>query len=197
MSKVYGLTGGIAAGKSTVLDLFRQDGCVVYDADQVARDVVKRGTVGLEKIVNEFGKDILLSDGELNRTKLGSIVFGDKDQLKNLTNITAPLIRKQILHTIEQARKSNDKEIVIFEIQLLFEANYQSYFDGIISIYVPEKVQLERLIERDRISEEDAMNKINAQMPIEQKKNLADFVIDNSGNINILKTEIYNLTKKL
>lgn len=197
MSKIYGLTGGIAAGKSTVLDLFRQNGCVVYDADQVARDIVEPGTEGLNQIEQTFGREILFSDGSLNRKKLGSIVFNDKNQLKTLTNITGPLIRKQILHTIKQVRESSDKKIVIFEIQLLFESNYQDYFDGVISIYVPEKIQLERLMERDRISKEDALKKINSQMSMEEKKKLADIVIDNSGNLNILKTEIYNLIKKL
>lgn len=197
MSKIYGLTGGIASGKSTVLDLFRQNGCVVYDADKVARDIVKPGTDGLSQVIQTFGSEILFSDGSLNRKKLGSIVFNDKSQLKRLTDITGPLIRKQILHIIKQVRESSDKKIVIFEIQLLFESNYQDYFDGIISIYVPEEIQLDRLMERDRISKEDALNKINSQMSMEEKKSRADLVIDNSGNLNILKTEIYNLIKKL
>ncbi|WP_125760970.1 dephospho-CoA kinase [Companilactobacillus hulinensis] len=197
MSKIYGLTGGIAAGKSTVLGLLRDNDCVVYDADQVARDVVEPGTVGLSRIVAEFGSNILLPDGSLNRKKLGSIVFSDKNQLKRLTNITGPLIRKRILHTIKQVRKSHDNKITIFEIQLLFESDYQKYFSGVISIYLPQDVQLERLMQRDKINREAAMNKINSQMSMEEKRRRSDYVIDNSKDLNFLKNEINELLKKL
>ncbi|APX72530.1 dephospho-CoA kinase [Companilactobacillus allii] len=197
MSRIYGLTGGIAAGKSTVLKLLKEKGCVVYDADQVARDVVKPGTIGLSQIVAEFGDDILLPDKTLDRKKLGSIVFSGKSQLKRLTNITGPLIREQILHTIEEVRKSNDKKITIFEIQLLFESKYQEYFSGVISIYVPMDIQLKRLKQRDKINNEDAIQRIDSQMSMDKKRQLADFVIDNSKDLDFLNKEIDDLLKKL
>src|SRR5699024_1074497 len=118
MSKIYGLTGGIAAGKSTILDFFETYGCKVYDADQLARQVVEVGSVGLKQIVEKFGQEVLNSDQTLNRQKLAGIVFSDSEQLQNLNNITRPLIKKRILKIIADTKASDEQTISIFEIPL-------------------------------------------------------------------------------
>ncbi len=197
MSKIYGLTGGIASGKTTVLDVFAENGCRIYNADEIAREVVKIGTPGLDQIVASFGDDILMSDGTLNRKNLSQIVFSDKKELKKLTDITAPLIRKRILQIVEEVHALNDGLIYIFEIPLLFETNYQPYFDAVISIFVQPEIQLSRLMKRNNIDEQTAKNQIDSQMPMEEKKKLADFVIDNSGDLAELKSEIKTLLKNL
>lgn len=197
MSKIYGLTGGIAAGKSTISKLFQEHGFKVYDADQVAREVVEPGTIGLVKITQEFGTDILQADGSLNRKKLGSIVFGHPEQLQRLNRITRPLIKDKILQIIAETKKSSAKTISIFEIQLLFEGDYQAYFDGVITIYVDSKTQLQRLMKRNDLTEKVALDRINSQMPMAEKRDRADFVIDNSGDLKQLASEFDKLIVQL
>ncbi|WP_125769957.1 dephospho-CoA kinase [Companilactobacillus furfuricola] len=197
MSKIYGLTGGIAAGKTTILNIFQKLGCKIYDADQVARIVVEPGTTGLRQITKQFGKSILLSDGTLDRKKLGRIVFSDRRQLKLLTGITGPLIRKKILKMIDEAKNDQSQQTYIFEIQLLFESHYQEYFDATIAVYVDHEIQLKRLIKRNNITKQAAEDKINAQMSMEQKRELADYWIDNSQTIDDLEKQIKLLLKQL
>ncbi|TGD24310.1 dephospho-CoA kinase [Companilactobacillus suantsaicola] len=197
MSKIYGLTGGIASGKSTVLNLFRQNKFIVYDADYVAREVVKLGTIGLAQITGQFGSSVLLADGTLNRKKLSSIVFSDQTQLEKLNQITRPLIKKEILQTVSDVKKSTQSDISIFEIPLLFEGNYQNYFDGVISLYVQPQIQLHRLMQRNGISKKVALEQINSQMSMDEKKRRADFVIDNSGDMNHLQNEFDKLVSQL
>lgn len=197
MSKIYGLTGGIAAGKSTVLKLFSDHGFQVFDADSVAREVVVPGSIGLQQIVTQFGSELLKPDGSLNRQLLGSIVFSDPAQLQKLNQITRPLIKAKILKTVADIKKSSSSTIAIFEIQLLFEGNYQKYFDGVISLYVDPKVQLHRLMKRNNLTEKVALERINAQMPMDQKRQMADFVIDNSKDLAHLASEFAQLIPQL
>jgi len=197
MSKIYGLTGGIAAGKSTVLAMFRAHGFQVFDADYVAREVVVPNSIGLKQIVEQFGQQVLKADGTLNRTKLGSIVFSDPQELKKLNQITRPLIKEKILKTITTVKESSSSQISIFEIQLLFEGHYESYFDGIISLYERPEIQLDRLMNRDGITAGVARKRINAQMSMDEKKYRADLVIDNSGDLAHLKQEFENLISQL
>lgn len=197
MSKIFGLTGGIAAGKTTVLNIFKELGCQVYDADQVARKVVEPGTVGLAQITKQFSKNILLPDGSLNRKKLGRIVFSDRRQLKILTSITGPLIRQEIVQIIDEVKNSPSDQITIFEIQLLFETHYEEYFDATIAVYVDHEIQLKRLIKRNNITEQAAEDKISSQMPMAQKRALANYCLDNSGTVEDLEEQIKQLLKQL
>ncbi|WP_119317886.1 dephospho-CoA kinase [Companilactobacillus formosensis] len=197
MSKIYGLTGGIAAGKSTILDFFKTYGCKVYDADQIARQVVEVGSVGLKQIAEEFGQEVLNADQTLNRKKLAEIVFSDSEQLKKLNNITRPLIKKRILKIIADTKASDENTLSIFEIPLLFEGGYQQYFDGIITIYVSEEVQLKRLMNRNNLTREVALDRINSQMSMSEKRDRADFVIDNSGDLTHLADEFDKLISQL
>lgn len=197
MSKIYGLTGGIAAGKTTVLKIFKEQGCNVFDADKVARQVVEPGTPGLKQVVKQFSKHILLPNGALDRKKLGRIVFSDKRQLKILNNIMGPLLRSTIVQIIDDAKNDSSSTINIFEIQLLFEGSYQDYFDATIAVYVDPEIQLERLMKRNNLNKQAALDKINSQMPMTEKKQLADYVLDNSHDIASLKNEISQLLKQL
>jgi len=197
MSKIYGLTGGIAAGKSTVLKLFREHGFQVFDADSVAREVVVPGSIGLQQIIAQFGDEMLQSDGSLDRHKLGALVFSDPQQLQKLNSITRPLIKAKILKTVAEIKKSSSTTISIFEIQLLFEGNYQDYFDGVISLYVNPQTQLQRLMKRNGLTKKVALERINAQMSMDEKKSRADFVIDNSEDLTHLANEFDKLVSQL
>lgn len=197
MSKIYGLTGGIASGKSTVLKMFEERGFRVYDADTVAREVVIPGSIGLQQIVAQFGNDMLQSDGTLNRKRLGAVVFSDPQQLQNLNNITRPLIKQRISKMITEVKASSSTTISIFEIQLLFEGEYQDYFDGVISLYVRKQIQLQRLMRRNNLTKKVALERINSQMSMDEKKRRADFVIDNSKDLTHLANEFDKLISQL
>ncbi|MFT8424151.1 MAG: dephospho-CoA kinase [Liquorilactobacillus sp.] len=182
MTYILGLTGGIAAGKSTVSLFLRKKGAKIIDGDRVAREVVQKESVGLSQIVNIFGEDYLTSTGELNRKKLGSLVFNDKNKLKQLTDITGPLIHKRIEDLIVAARVA-DCRLLVLDIPLLFEGNYQKYCDSVMCVWVPEKLQVERLVARDGYTEQQAQQRILSQMSNEERCILADVLIDNSKQV--------------
>jgi dephospho-CoA kinase len=179
MSLVIGLTGGIASGKSTVSDLFREYKIPVIDADVVAREVVEPGEPALAAIVKSFGEEILLSDGTLDRPKLGSIIFRDEQKREQLNNIVHPVVRERM--TAERDRLKKTYPAVVLDIPLLFEGNQLQLVDKVVVVYVDSSVQLERLMRRNELTEQAALDRINSQMSLEQKASKADAVIDNNG----------------
>ncbi|MDD9265814.1 dephospho-CoA kinase [Paenibacillus sp. GCM10023248] len=176
-----GLTGGIACGKSTVSAMLVGRGALLVDADQIARDVVEPGSPVLEQVAAHFGQAVLQEDGTLHRKKLGQIVFGDAEARKQLESILHPPIRKQIREQMEAYESQYPDKLVVVDIPLLYESNLAHLFEQVMVVYVPRHVQLERLMVRDGLTESAANNRIDAQMSIEEKRKLADIVIDNSG----------------
>lgn len=182
MTFVLGVTGGIATGKSTADNFFRDRTIPVIDADVIARQVVEPGTPGLENIVKTFGKKILTEDGKLNRGKLGEIVFNNQEKLEQLNY----LLKEELLGTISgeiENFKKKKPPLLVVDVPLMYEENYHELMDAVMVIYVPERVQLERLMKRNKLSKEAAEQRIKSQLSIEEKKNLADIVIDNSSSI--------------
>lgn len=182
MTYILGLTGGIASGKSTVSAYLAQNGALIIDADLIARQVVAKRSSGLKQIVAKFGKEILTASGELDRKKLGKLVFSNKDLLENLTDITGPLIRAEILREIEAAKKAQVK-LVVLDIPLLFETGYQTLCDKVMVVTVPSEVQLERVMKRDNLSAAEARKRIANQLPTSKRNELADVLIDNSKSV--------------
>jgi dephospho-CoA kinase len=178
-----GLTGGIATGKSTVSAMLVQRGAVLIDADQIARDVVLPGSPVLDKVVSKFGQAVLLEDGSLHRKKLGQIIFGNPKARKELEAILHPPIRAMIKSQMEALEKEDPHRLVVVDIPLLFESKLQEPYSEIMLVYVPTAIQKQRLMQRDHLNEIEAEARLNSQMPIEEKKKLADIVIDNSGTI--------------
>lgn len=178
-----GLTGGIATGKSTVAALLVERGALLVDADQVAREVVMPGESALEAVASKFGQAVLHSDGTLNRPALGKIVFNNQDLLAQLEGILHPAIRMRMQQRIKQYAVEYPERLIVADIPLLYETEQQSLYDGIMVVYVPQQQQLERLMQRNSITEEEANRRISLQMDIEEKKRRADWVIDNSGTI--------------
>lgn len=176
---ILGLTGGIATGKSTVTGMLRERGIPVIDADQIARDVVEPGKPAYEAIVAHFGREILLADGQIDRKKLGEIVFSDESERQKLNAIVHPEVRRVMREEAEAAEK-NGASIVFMDIPLLFESKLQYMVDKIVVVYAPAHMQLARMMERDELQEEQAQKRLRAQFPIDQKKADADFLIDNS-----------------
>ena len=182
MTYILGLTGGIASGKSTVSAYLAQNGALIIDADLIARQVVAKKSSGLKQIVAKFGGEILTASGELDRKKLGKLVFSNKELLKALTDITGPLIRAEILREIEAAKKAQVK-LVVLDIPLLFEAGYQTLCDKVMVVTIPSKLQLERVMKRDNLSAAEARKRIANQLPASRRNELADVLIDNSKSV--------------
>lgn len=192
-----GLTGGIASGKSTVSAILVEQGALLIDADQVAREVVLPGSPALAAIVERFGPDILLPDGSLHRKRLGEIIFKDEQERKALEGITHPAIRKRINDLALEYQQTQPDKLIIVDIPLLYESGMQSMFDGVIVVYVPRDVQIKRLMQRDDLSEDQAVQRLNAQMDIEDKRSRADYVIYNDGVLEQTQQQVLDLINRL
>lgn len=189
---VIGLTGGIASGKSTISSMLKELGASIVDADLIARSVVQKGEKAYNEIVQYFGEKILMPNGEINRKKLGHIVFSDHAKLEKLSSITHPQIINKIKEKVEEYRSEGAKVIVI-DAAILIESGLNSYCDSIWLVSVDKEIQLSRLMERDKFAYIDALNRINAQYSIEEKVQFADVIIDNSKPIEEVKKKIKEL----
>lgn len=186
---VIGLTGGIASGKSTVSSLLKELGAYIIDVDEVGRNVVEKGEKAYNEIVDYFGKEILLPDGEINRKALGRIVFSDSSKLNKLNSITHPHIIDRVKEIISMC-KAKGIEIIVVDAAILIEMGLYSMCDTIWLVSVDKDTQLHRLMERDRYSYEEANNRIMAQLSDEKKSRYADLIIDNNGSLDELKEEV-------
>jgi len=192
-----GLTGSIAVGKSFVVDVFRELGCHVLDADKTAREVVEPGTVGLQQIVENFGDEILLSTGELNRSKLGGIVFADTDKRQLLNAIVHPLVIEKQNEWIAAWEKADPGGIAIVDAALMIESGGYKRFDKLIVVWCRPEVQLERLMLRDGLSAEEAARRIQAQMSQEEKRSYADLSIDTSDGFAEARRQTIEILEQL
>ncbi|MCM0582854.1 dephospho-CoA kinase [Weissella diestrammenae] len=178
-----GLTGGIATGKSTIANYLRQKGILVIDADQVARDVVAQGMPALQEIVQKFGADVLMADGTLDRKKLGEIVFNDANRLAELNQIIHPRVHQMMQEKAKKA-EMNGAQLIVFEVPLLFETHNALNASPVIVVTTPIDTQIKRLMLRDGLSRIDAQKRLDAQMPMQEKMALADYVIDNGQTVS-------------
>ena len=189
MYKVIGLTGGIASGKSTASDYIRSLGFEVLDADVYARKVTEKDSAGYHKIIEAFGTDILDENKEIDRRKLGEIIFNDPKERKKLNGISHPEIRRMMNADQEAFLKHNH---VFLDIPLLFENGLDKNCDITITVYVTKENQMERLMERNNLTEKEAASRVNSQMSLDEKKDLSDHAFDNNGD----KKELYNQIDK-
>ena len=194
MSRILGLTGGIACGKSTISAYLKEFGLPVIDADECSRVVVEKGSIGLEKLTEIFGNKILENDGTLNRKALGQIVFSDSEQLSLLNSVMEPLIREEISRRLNQ---ENNADLVVLDAPLLIEQHYDKICDFIMTIVVPKKIQLERLIERDNLSEDEAKSRIESQLSSRERNGFADVVIDSSGTVEQTRKQVIKWLKTI
>ena len=188
---IIGLTGGIGSGKSTVASRFKELGITVVDADQKSRDVVQAGQPALKAIAQEFGEDILLEGGQLNRAKLREIIFNSDEKRHWLEQLLHPLIRDAIEFDLNNATS----DYAILESPLLFETDQHQMTDTTLLVDVPVEVQISRTCDRDNNTEEQVRNIIKAQMPREVKQEKADHVLDNSRALDLVEEDILALHK--
>lgn len=193
---IIGLTGGIATGKSTVSAMLAELGAAVVDADQVAREVVLPGEPALRQVAETFGQAVLNEDGTLNRKKLGEIVFADEMKRKALEAILHPAIRQVMNDRIDRLERENPGRLVVADIPLLYETGLDARYPEVLVVYVPPDVQLERLMKRDGLTEAKARERLNAQLPIDEKKKRADWVIDNSGTLEETRRQVLDFWRK-
>ena len=189
-----GITGNIAAGKSTVESLLIEKGYKVLDADDVAHDLLREKSVK-EKIVEQFDGYDVLENGELSREKLGKIIFTNKEDRQMLESILHPMIKEDIRQFFSASEKR--EEIVFVAVPLLFEAKFEDLFDKIVLIYADDEIRIDRLIERNDLSEEMAQNRLDIQMSQDKKKPLSAYIIFNNSTIDDLVTQVDDFVENL
>ena len=192
-----GLTGSIAVGKTFVLTTFRELGCLVLDADRVAREVVRPETKGLASVVAAFGRDVLLSDGSLDRAKLGSIVFADEEKRLLLNSIIHPLVFEAQDSWMKEQEMENPDGIAIVDAALMIESGGYRRFDKLIVVWCEPELQLQRLMARDGLGRPDAERRIASQMSQEEKKRHADFLIDTSKGYEDTRHQVADVFRQL
>jgi dephospho-CoA kinase len=195
MAMIIGLTGGIASGKSTVSNMFKTKGFTIIDADLAAREVVHIGENAYLQIVKAFGEEILMEDLNINRQKLGSIIFHHEEKRQLLNSIVHPAVRKY-MNDQKNVAILKGKKTIILDIPLLFESKLTYMVEKTILVYVNDKIQLERLMKRNQLTQEEADARITSQMPLKDKIQLADAVINNNESLKETQSQLNDLIKK-
>ena len=176
-----GLTGSIAVGKSFVSGVLEELGCRVVDADALARRVVEPGAEGLRRIVGEFGESVLRPDGTLDRARLGALVFGDEGRRRRLNSLLHPLIIAEQDELLRRWEAEAPRGVGVVDAALMIESGGHARFDKVVVVHCRPEVQLERLMRRNNLTREEALSRVAAQMPQEEKLRYADFAIETSG----------------
>ena len=190
MTKVLGLTGGIASGKSTVSRYLKSLNIPIVDADLIAREVMRAGTPTVSKIAETFGEEYLLADGEVDRKRLGTTIFNDPAKRQLLNDIVQDEIRHEIL-TTKEALMAEAHPLIVLDIPLLFEEQYETIVDEVLVVFVDKKTQIERLLNRNtELSKAEALQRIEAQLPLEETAKHADILIDNNGTVEETLTQV-------
>ena len=192
----YGLTGGIATGKSTVAAMLREHGFPVLEADKVSHTLIQPTAVGYEKVLARFGRDILDPAGTINRSRLAAIVFNDCEKLNQLNSILHPLVEQEVMRHFAELERTGETPVAFVEAALIFEAGLHARLDGVLVCWCLPEQQLARLIQRG-LSEAEAQKRIAMQMPVEKKLALATERIDCSRSLEATRQQVDALAAKL
>jgi dephospho-CoA kinase len=192
-----GLTGGIATGKSYVLEILRELGCEVLDADYVAHEVIERGQPAYQEIIDHFGEAIVGPDGRIDRAKLGVIVFNDRSEREKLNSIVHPKVFQYQARWFEEVMRKNPSAIAVVDAALMIETGSYRRFDKLIVVYCAPELQLERLMKRSNLRREDALARISAQMPSAEKLKYADYSIDTSNGFEDTRRQVEAIYRNL
>ena len=191
--KVIGITGGISSGKSFVSSVVKKAGYPVIDADLISKELSQKGGSIYNAIIRAFGESYLDENKEIDRQKLGSLIFNDNQAKGLLNSISHPLIIEEMERQIAYSKS----DLVFVDVPLLYESGLENMFDKIVCVYLPRKIQIERLMARDNISYEYAVKKVESQLSLEKKKRMADFVINSSNSFDYVESNVLELIKKL
>ena len=193
--KLIGLTGGAGSGKSTAAEMFRELGAAVIDADEASHAVYAPQTPGFDAVVREFGPEYVRG-GQVDRARLGELVFHDDDARRRLNAIVHPLVREWMAERTAEADRDG-AEVVIHDVPLLFENGLEGLYSDVVLVYAPKRVQIKRLVEGRGISEDRARAIIAAQLPIDEKRGRAQRVIDNSGSREVTRAQVNRVWDEL
>lgn len=196
MTKVIGLTGGIASGKSTVAQMLTTAGLPIIDADQVVHRLQQPGEPGVQALQAAFGSQIMTDGDELNRAVLGQMVFGDDQQLAKLNAVMQPMVWDEIWRQVDHFRKLG-VPFVVLDVPLLIEEHYDRDCGVVVVVAVDRQTQMRRLMARNNLTTTQAAARIASQMPLANKKRLADVVIDNNGDQEKLRQQVQDLVNRL
>lgn len=198
---ILGLTGGIGSGKSTVASILKDLGAEIIDLDEVARLVVLPGEPAYEAVVDHFGREILKPDGQIDRARLGQVVFGNPGLLQQLNEITHPAIRRKVdeimEHKRQEERRSGRERVVVMDVPLLFEVGTRAGMDEVWVVTASTETRIRRLKARGGITREEALRRIESQMPLDEKARLADVVIYNDGSLEETRNQVQRAWRKL
>jgi len=195
MTKIIGITGGIASGKSTVVEEIRQAGYQVIDADAVVHDLQAKGGQLYQALLDWLGPEILTADGQLNRPKLSQLIFSSPEHQVKSAQLQNDIIRQALAQ--ERDRLAQSEDIFFMDIPLLVELDYLDWFDAIWLVYVDEDKQVQRLMERNGYNQAQAQQRIAAQMPLLEKKKYATLILDNNGSLEDLQQQVRQALKNL
>jgi dephospho-CoA kinase len=196
MSWIFGLTGGICVGKTTASNVIAKQDIPVVDADLIAREVVVPGTFLLDALIETFGREYRNSDGTLNRSKLGDLVFKDAESMRVLNNLMAPAITRKAKEQFAKNQAAGHK-LQCYDAALLCEMNHAALYKPLILVYCDPETQLQRLMKRNSLSREEALVRINSQMPLVEKMKLADIPVSTDGSHEETETQITNIVLAL
>lgn len=193
--RVYGLTGGIASGKSTVSRMLRELGAHVLDADVIARQVVEPGTPGLAAVAARF-PGVVGPDGRLDRAKLGARIFADPHERAALNAITHPLVREEFTRQM-RALEAQGVERLVYDVPLLIESGLHAGMDGVVLVWVPRALQKARLMARDSLSDEAAEARLTSQLPLDAKRPHATWLVDNSEDLEATRAQVERIWREI
>ncbi len=191
-----GLTGGIGSGKSTVSNILREKGIKIIDADNTARGVIERYPVIMDRIKSVFGKEYVDNSGKLKRKEFGNYIFSHKNMRSRYESIIIPFIKKDILGDMDKLEKSSE-DMCIVDGATIVENQFYKNLDLILLVWVNERVQIERVKKRDKLTESQVIQRINSQMSLEEKKKYADFILDNSGTLDETRNQLEKIFDKI
>ena len=194
---VFGLTGNIGSGKSTVAKILTEYGFYHIDADQIGRLVVEPGTPANLQLQKVFGKDFFDENNNLLRKKLGARVFADADALQKLNDITHPAINAEIIRQIAEVKEQNPEQNIILEAAVLFEAGMEALADSVVLVFADDDIRLQRVTARDGLTEEKVKDRMNSQMPQTKKRELSQYVIYNNGSLADLRQNVAEFAENL
>lgn len=186
-----GLTGGIASGKSTVSGILAELGAYIIDADKTAHKVMSPGNEAYKKVVKKFGQGVINKNGEIDREKLGALIFSVPEYKTELDALVHPIIKEDMLRQ-ETLAKQQGVNVTVWDVPLLIETQWHNVMDEVWVVYVNEKTQLLRLMKRNNLSEEQAQQRIHSQLLLKDKLQFADIVIDNSNSVDITRQQVIN-----
>ena len=195
--KVIGVTGGIGSGQTTVCEFFRKLGCKTINVDKKAKEVIRRNRLVQEELKKEFGKNIFYRNRQLNRKLLAQIVFEDEHKLQKLNRIVHPRMVEYLVEEMEEARFSGKYPLVIVDAALIYEINIEQLFDAVIVVFANMRQRIQRVVTRDKMKKEEVVARISKQIPLEDKKKWADYIVDNRGEISDIKNQVRKIFDEL